>query len=55
MRDTRVSLSVTTHEPEVLTRAIESMGRCAAGLALEEVQTVLFCDVYEDDPEEETE
>lgn len=51
MRKTRVTLGVTTSDPELLTRAIETLGRSVAGLAMEGVDATLM--VYEDEIEED--
>lgn len=51
MRLTRVSLSVTSRDPEIITRAVEALARAAAGLALEGVDTFLMTS---DDNESET-
>lgn len=50
MRQTRVHLSVTTNDPNVLARAVESMGRAMAGMALEGVGT--FMSVSNDEDED---
>ncbi len=47
MRKTRLTLGVTTDDPELLTRATESMSRALAGMALEGVDASLM--VYEDE------
>jgi hypothetical protein len=51
MRSTRITLGVTTNSPELLTRAIETLSRSVAGLAMEGVDTTLM--VYEDETEED--
>jgi hypothetical protein len=48
MKPIRISISVTTGDPGVVTRAIESMSRCAAGLALEETDVWMSVTVDED-------
>jgi hypothetical protein len=47
LRPTRITLGVTTTNPELLTRAVETMSRALAGLALEGVDATLM--VYEDE------
>ena len=51
MRSTRITLGVTTDNPELLTRATETLSRALAGLALEGVDASLM--VYEDTIDEE--
>lgn len=54
MRNTRLTLGVTTDDPELLTRTVEVFGRTLAGLAMEGVDATLM--VYEEAAfEEETE
>lgn len=47
----RVSLSVTSADPETITRAVESMTRTACGLALEGVDTIVIVGPEEDEEE----
>jgi hypothetical protein len=44
VQTTRVTLSVMSDSPEIITRAIESMGRAAAGLALESIPVIMVID-----------
>lgn len=46
MRATRLTLGVTTEDPEILTRATETLSRALAGLAMEGVDCSLM--IYED-------
>lgn len=51
VKRTRLSVSVTTEDPEILTRAIETFSRAVTGLAMEGVETFTMCgpDSEEDD------
>ncbi len=49
MRRTRLSVSVTTDDPEILTRAIETLSRAVTGLAMEGVETFTMCGPDEED------
>lgn len=51
MRKTRITLGVSTDSPELLTRAVETLSRSVAGLAMEGVDATLM--VYEDEIEED--
>ena len=51
MRNTRITLGVTTDSQEILTRAVETFGRALAGLAMEGVDATLM--IYEDPLEDE--
>lgn len=46
MRNTRITLGVSTSSPEILTRAVETFSGAVAGLALEGVDASLM--IYED-------
>lgn len=46
---TRVSLSVTSDNPETITRAMEAFGRAGAGLVLEGVSVFLLAGPEEDE------
>lgn len=50
MRATRLTLGVTTKDPELLARAAETLSRALAGLAMEGVDASLM--VYEDEFDE---
>lgn len=42
-------MAVTSEDPEVITRAVESMSRAAAGLAMESVDVWLMISADEDE------
>jgi hypothetical protein len=46
MRNTRITLGVSTNDQEILTRTVETLSRAVAGLALEGVDASLM--IYED-------
>lgn len=50
MTPKRISLSVVTDQPELVTRAAEAMARALAGLALEGMQASLL--VYDEEDDE---
>ena len=47
----RINLSVTSADPEIITRSIEAFGRSMAGLALEGVDTFLIVTADDDGDE----
>lgn len=54
MKMTRISLSVTTDNEEIMTRAIEAFVRVGAGLAMEGIGFIVFCG-EEEEVEEDSE
>lgn len=52
MNRTRVSASVTSGDPTVIARAVESLARAVAGLALEGADVVIIAGPEEDDDDE---
>lgn len=52
MNPTRMSLSVTTDDPQLIARTAEHFARAAAGLALEGVQTFIMIGPDDEDDEQ---
>lgn len=46
---TEVEMTVMAESPEAVTRALEAMARCAAGLALEQMSVAISADAVEYD------
>jgi len=49
MQKTDVTLTVTTTDPEILTRAVEALGRTLTALSLEGVEPLLYTNVRDQD------
>lgn len=52
MQRTRLSVSVTTDDPEILTRAIETLARAVTGMAMEGIDTFMMCGPDRDDDDD---